>query len=111
IAPPPTVGPMIPVTFQAQSLQGGATGGGACILGIETSSSKDVVVLGEGASAIHAYKNLSGNFQELPADQTGLKASGNAIACAVGDYDADGKPDLAVAMSDRVILFHNLGGG
>jgi hypothetical protein len=68
-------------------------------------------VLGEGSSAIHAYKNVSGKFEELSAGQTGLKASGKAVACAVGDYDADGRPDLAVAMSDRVILFHNLGGG
>lgn len=111
IAPPPAVGPMIPITFQSQSLPGGAAGGGACVLGIESAASKDLVVLGEGASAIHAYKNTNGKFEELSADQTGLKASGKAIACAVGDYDADGKPDLAVAMSDRVILFHNLGGG
>ncbi|HEU4982865.1 MAG TPA: tetratricopeptide repeat protein, partial [Acidobacteriaceae bacterium] len=111
IAPPAAVGPMIPVKFTAQPLPGGAAGGGACVLSIESASSKDLVVMGDGASAIQAYKNSGGKFQELPADQTGLKASGKAIACAVGDYDADGKPDLAVAMSDRVILFHNLGGG
>ena len=29
----------------------------------------------------------------------------------VGDFDNDGLPDLAVALADRVILFHNLGGG
>ncbi|MGB7189057.1 MAG: FG-GAP-like repeat-containing protein, partial [Acidobacteriaceae bacterium] len=111
IAPPEAVGAMIPVKFVAQPLPGGPAGGGACILGIESPAGKDLIVLGEGASAIHAYKNLDGKFQELPASQTGLKASGKAIACAVGDYDADGKPDLAVAMSDRVLLFHNLGGG
>jgi hypothetical protein len=37
--------------------------------------------------------------------------SGDAIGCAVGDYDNDGLPDLAVAMRDRVLLFHNLGHG
>ena len=41
----------------------------------------------------------------------GLKASGHAIACAVGDYDGDGLNDLAVALEDRVLLFHNLGKG
>ncbi|MFZ0662777.1 MAG: FG-GAP-like repeat-containing protein [Acidobacteriaceae bacterium] len=111
IAPPAAVGKMIPVRFEAQPLPGGAAGGGACVIGIESAASKDLVVLGEGASAIRAYKNVDGNFEELSAEQTGLKASGKAIACAVGDYDADGRPDLAVAMSDRVILFHNLGGG
>ena len=111
IAPPAAVGPMIPVKFEAQPLPGGTAGGGACILGIEGAASKDLVVLGEGESAIHAYKNVGGRFEELSAEQTGLKANGAAVACAVGDYDADGRPDLAVAMSDRVILFHNLGDG
>jgi tetratricopeptide (TPR) repeat protein len=111
IAPPAAVGPMIPVKFEAEPLPGGAAGGGACVIGIESASSKDLVVMGEGAPAIHAYKNVDGRFEELPAEQTGLNASGKAVACAVGDYDADGRPDLAVAMSDRVILFHNLGGG
>lgn len=111
IAPPAAVGPMIPVRFDAGPLPGGAAGGGACILGIESTESKDLVVMGEGAPEIHAYKNVGGKFEEIAAEQTGLEASGKAVACAVGDYDADGKPDLAVAMSDRVILFHNLGGG
>src|ERR1700758_534031 len=111
IAAPTAVGPMIPVRFDAQPLPGGAAGGGLCILGIESAASKDLVVMGEGASAIRAYKNVSGKYEEIPAAQTGLEASGKAVACAVGDYDADGRPDLAVAMSDRVILFHNLGGG
>jgi Tfp pilus assembly protein PilF len=111
IAPPAAVGEMIPVKFEAQPLPGGSAGGGACIIGIESPASKDLVVMGEGASAIHAYENVGGRFEELPAEQTGLSASGTAVACAVGDYDADGRPDLAVAMSDRVILFHNLGGG
>lgn len=111
IAPPAAVGPMIPVRFDAEPLPGETAGGGACILGIESAASKDLVVMGEGASAIHAYKNGGGKFEEIPAGQTGLEASGKALACAVGDYDADGKPDLAVAMSDRVVLFHNMGGG
>jgi tetratricopeptide (TPR) repeat protein len=111
IAAPAAVGAMIPVKFDAVPLPGGTAGGGACILGIESATSKDLVVMGEGASAIHAYKNVGGKFEELSAERSGLTASGKAIACAVGDYDADGRPDLAVALSDRVVLFHNLGGG
>src|SRR5690242_19556222 len=63
IAPPPSVGAMIPVTFEAQPLPGGAAGGGTCVLGIESAASKDLVVMGQGASAIHAYKNVGGKFQ------------------------------------------------
>ena len=33
------------------------------------------------------------------------------MSCAVGDYDNDGKNDFAIALSDRVVLFHNDGGG
>ena len=87
-------------------------GGGACVIDIDGPGHKDLVVMGEGEQAIRAYRNLgNGSFEEIPASQTGLVASGHGLACAVGDYDSDGLPDLAVAMSDRVILFHNLGKG
>ena len=36
---------------------------------------------------------------------------GKGIACAVGDYDNDDLPDLAIALQDRVVIFHNLGHG
>lgn len=115
------VGPMIPVSFvqsagigdsSSAPSSGKQEGGGACILNIEGTNQKDIVVMGDGDSAIHVYKSLqNGTLEEIPAQTTGLIASGHAIACAVGDYDSDGKPDLAVALSDRVILFHNLGNG
>ncbi len=41
----------------------------------------------------------------------GLKASGDAVACAVGDFDGDNLNDLAVALDDGVRLFRNLGKG
>jgi hypothetical protein len=43
--------------------------------------------------------------------RAGLKASGHAVACAVGDFDGDGLNDLAVALDDAVLLFRNLGKG
>ena len=52
-----------------------------------------------------------GSFEELDAAAAGLKASGHAVACAVGDYDGDGLNDLAVALDDAVLLFRNLGNG
>ncbi|MEO8724943.1 MAG: FG-GAP-like repeat-containing protein [Acidobacteriaceae bacterium] len=120
-APEAPVGAMIPVTFVAATGAGGPSssnpgagsraGGGVCILDIEGDGKKDIVVMGDGDSAVRVYKSLPNGVEEIPAKQTGLTASGHAIACAVGDYDNDGRPDLAVALSDRIILFHNLGGG
>jgi tetratricopeptide (TPR) repeat protein len=115
----PKVGPMIPVTFVAQPLAAPAAsepasrqGGGICMLDVTGDGHLDLVVMGSGEHAIRVYHNVGAvNWKELPGRQTGLEASGTGIACAVGDFDNDGKNDLAVALSDRVLLFRNLGGG
>src|SRR5262249_39230749 len=74
--------------------------------------SQDILVMTQGPQAIQAYRNLkSGSFEPIPASQTGLDASGEGVACAVGDFDNDGLPDLAVALRDKVILYRNLGNG
>lgn len=117
--PEQPVGPMIPVTFVAQPSGSSVSaspdneaGGGACILDIEGTGQKDIVVMTNGDSAVRVYKSLqNGTLEEIPSPQAGLAAAGRGLACAVGDYDNDGQPDLAVALSDRVILFHNLGHG
>lgn len=121
--PEEPVGPMIPVTFLPVAASTGSAsavasptadqnGGGVCILDVAGTGQKDIVVMGEGSSAIRVYKSLpTGALEEIPAQQTGLVASGHGVSCAVGDYDNDGRPDLAVALSDRIILFHNLGHG
>jgi cytochrome c-type biogenesis protein CcmH/NrfG len=119
----PNVGPMIPVTFVAQPV-GRATalspatahmdapGGGICMLDVAGGGRFDLVVMGEGEYAIRVHHaGVDGKWTELPPQQTGLDASGTGIACAVGDFDNDGRDDIAVALSDRVLLFRNLGGG
>jgi tetratricopeptide (TPR) repeat protein len=126
--PAEPVGPMIPVKFVAQeipitlNLGSPLSAGpgvpvttrdqGACLVDIEAPGSQDLVAVGSGDEAIQAFRNLhSGEFAPIPASQTGLDAKGRGVACAVGDFDNDGLPDLAVATSDRVILYRNLGGG
>src|SRR6185437_7131637 len=118
----PEVGAMIPVRFvreaigsnteasQAASTPDG-TGGGACMMDLFGDGKIGLISLGDGTHAIHAYRNLGGRFEEVPASQTGLDVSGDAIACTVGDFDNDGLPDLAISLRDRVVLFRNLGHG
>ena len=119
----PAVGAMIPVTFALSEVGGstglstgaasesGALGGGVCLLDLEGKGEKDVIVLGSGENALRAYRADGSDLREVALTPMGLLASGQGISCAVGDYDNDGLPDLAVALVDRVALFHNLGHG
>jgi tetratricopeptide (TPR) repeat protein len=109
----PSVGPMIPVSFVAQALGAGKSGAaGICMLDVDGDGRWDIVSLGEGDSAVRVFRNLGeGKFKEVSAAEFGLALKGKGVSCAVGDYDNDGKNDLAVALSDRVVLFHNDGGG
>jgi tetratricopeptide (TPR) repeat protein len=116
----PQVGPMIPVTFTAQTIDhiaaaaakpGDRPQGGACLIAPAGEQSY-LLVMASGQDAIRTYaKSGSGSFTLVPSSQTGLVASGTGVACTVGDFDNDGLPDVAVAMSDRVLLFKNHGGG
>ena len=120
ISKQPPVGPMIPVAFVPQELQSASTGrerkpgasGGLCMLDVDGDGRYDLVILESGDRPIRVYRNLGdGKWAEMDAKSAGLSAAGNAISCAVGDYDNDGKNDLAVGFSDRVVLFHNDGNG
>jgi hypothetical protein len=72
----------------------------------------DLVLMESGAQAIRVlHKRADGGFEGLDAAAAGLKAKGRGVACAVGDFDGDGLNDLAVAVDDAVLLFHNLGKG
>jgi tetratricopeptide (TPR) repeat protein len=114
----PKVGPMISVTFAPQSL--GSVGApvlptstdsfsrGVCLIDADEDGRPDVVVMRQGEQALQIFANQgAGRFKELPAAQLGLALSGNGVSCTVADFDNDGRPDLAVALEDRVALFKN----
>ena len=119
LAPPVTAGPMIPIKLQAEPIAAPSTpagaandqpGAGACTL--SSAGRRELILLGSGDHAIRVYEiGAGGKFTEISAQQTGLNASGQAVACAIGDYDNDGLPDLVVAFTDRIMLFHNAGSG
>jgi tetratricopeptide (TPR) repeat protein len=86
--------------------------GGACMLDVTGSGQMDLVLMESGAQAIRVlHRGRDGKFADVDAAAAGLKASGRAVACAVGDYDGDNLNDLAVALDDGVRLFRNLGNG
>ena len=109
---------MIPVRLVAQSIIAAAsaptfaTTGGACMMDVAGSGEMDLMLMQSGAQAIRVLHNPGGGkFSEWDAEAAGLKASGHAVGCAVGDFNGDGLNDLAVAMEDRVLLFRNLDHG
>jgi tetratricopeptide (TPR) repeat protein len=103
--------PQTPKSKSAAPAASTATGG-ACMMDVTDSGRMDLVMLQSGPQAIAVlHAKTDGSFENWDAQAAGLKVSGHAVACAVGDYDSDGLNDLAVALDDAVILFHNLGKG
>ena len=106
---------MIPVKLVAESIgpkNASSDTGGACMLDVTGSGQMDLVLMDSGPQAIRIlHRGAAGKFEDEDAAAAGLKAAGRAIACAVGDFDADNLNDLAVAMEDGVRLFKNLGKG
>ncbi len=116
--PESTQHPMIPVKLVAQPMVSAAnartfsTTGGACMMDVTGSGQMDLILMQSGAEAIRVLHNHGdASFEDFDVEAAGLKASGHAVACAVGDYDRDELNDLAVALDDRVLLFRNLGHG
>jgi tetratricopeptide (TPR) repeat protein len=101
--------PMIAPTVKAAAFT--ATGG-ACMIDATGSGAMDLVLMQSGEQAIRVlHPKADGAYEDWDAAAAGLKAKGHAVACAVGDFDGDGLNDLAVALDDAVLLFHNLGKG
>lgn len=125
IMPPgPEVGPMIPIKFVRQPLSHrlprsgppseATTGGGACMMRPVSGGPLYLIDPRNGNPAIRVYrftKDSHGKdvMEQVSAVAMGLKAGGHGVSCAVGDYNNDGLPDLAVAFTNRVVLYKNLG--
>jgi tetratricopeptide (TPR) repeat protein len=107
--------PMIAMKLVAAPMISGSaasSSGGACMLDVTGSGQMDLVLMQSGEQAIRVlHREEAGAFTPLDAAAAGLRASGHAVACAVGDFDGDGLNDLAVALDDKVLLFRNLGKG
>jgi len=87
-------------------------GGGACVIDYDGDGRPDIFLVdGDGKGNAALYRNEgNGRFVNVTREAK-LEIHGEGMGCAVGDYDNDGKPDLAVSMNGRVLLFHNEGKG
>jgi tetratricopeptide (TPR) repeat protein len=87
-------------------------GSGACVFDYDGDGKPDIfLVNADGKGNAGLFRNLgSGKFANV-TKSAHLDISGDGMGCAVGDYDNDGKPDLAVSFDGRVTLFHNEGRG
>jgi tetratricopeptide (TPR) repeat protein len=111
----------IPVHFVAESLEkrmSGASGAavlgggrGACFIDYDGDGKADLFLVGADKGQSHLLRNLGdGKFEDV-TEKAGLAGIGQGLGCAAGDFDNDGKTDLAVCEIDGVRLFHHEGDG
>ncbi len=84
---------------------------GACFLDFDGDGKTDLFLVGAGSGKSELLRNVGrGRFEDV-TDKAGLGGVGAGFGCAAGDFDNDGKTDLAVCEAGGVRLFHNEGGG
>jgi tetratricopeptide (TPR) repeat protein len=84
---------------------------GACFIDYDEDGKADLFLVAANQGKSHLLRNLgNGKFEDV-TDKAGLAGVGEGFGCAAGDFDNDGKTDLAVCEVDGIRLFHNDGSG
>jgi Tfp pilus assembly protein PilF len=84
---------------------------GACFLDFDGDGKPDLFLVAAREGKSQLLHNLGGGKFEDVTAKAGLSGVGAGFGCAAGDFDNDGKTDLAVCETEGVRLFHNDGGG
>src|SRR3984893_14518065 len=116
------VGPAIPVRFVDVTAAAGIAptpgaqiGGsaaslfapGACFLDYDGDGQIDLFLPDNGTQGgMSLYHNLGNGKFENVTKKAGLERFAEGFSCTAGDYDNDGFTDLAVVLSDRILLLH-----
>jgi tetratricopeptide (TPR) repeat protein len=101
----------IPVSYVAQAISAGPSSG-ACFFAYDGDGKPDLLLVSASENGtLRLLHNIGNGKFEDKTSGSGLTLSGSGLGCAAGDFDNDGKTDLAVCMSDGVHLFHNDGAG
>jgi len=82
-------------------------GSGACAFDYDGDGRPDIFLVnadGRGRAAL--YRNVGhGRFVDVTKTAK-LEFKGHGTGCAVGDYDSDGHPELAIGTSNGIVLLH-----
>ncbi len=83
---------------------------GACFIDYDGDGKPDLFLVAAGTGSSHLLRNAgNGKFEDV-TEKAGLGGLGAGYGCSAGDFDNDGKADLAVCEDAGVRLFHNDGG-
>jgi tetratricopeptide (TPR) repeat protein len=99
----------LPTAVLSKTGNSDAPGTGVCVFDFDGDGRPDIFLAdnhGTGPALFHNVGN--GKFEDV-TQRAGLATKQRAISCGAGDYDNDGKPDLAITFADQVALFHNEG--
>jgi hypothetical protein len=96
------------------------TGAGCAFLDYDSDGWMDIYLVNSGKCDFYDpspplrnalyHNNRDGTFTDV-TEKAGVAAGGYGQGVAVGDYDADGFPDIFVSQYGRSILYHNNGDG
>ncbi len=86
--------------------------GPVCILDTTGSGVEDILLLGRAPHPLTILHPEGANkFSRIDPATLGIQLTGNALACAIGDYTAEYRNSLVIATDSSLYLFHNLGKG